>query len=107
VTDIQYNSSQWIKWKRITAPGPLPFQAKLQIAQYLEYSGQALRRLDHMAAHPKDLYLLPVSDYLNFTTADLCWIRVNVLCYIRSNCLALLLLALLVSLLASDSASSP
>ena len=44
-------------WKRITAPGPLTVQAKLQIAQYLEYSEQALRRLDHMAAHPKDLYL--------------------------------------------------
>jgi hypothetical protein len=44
-------------WKRINAPTPLTVQAKLQIAQYLEYSEQALRRLDHMAAHPKDLYL--------------------------------------------------
>ncbi|MGD0776976.1 MAG: hypothetical protein ABSC05_29510, partial [Candidatus Solibacter sp.] len=44
-------------WKRITAPGPLTYQAKLQIAQYLESYEYMLRRLNHMAAIPKDLYL--------------------------------------------------
>lgn len=44
-------------WKRITAPTPLTYQAKLQIAQYLEMYEQSLRRLNHMAVNPKDLYL--------------------------------------------------
>ena len=44
-------------WKRINAPAPLTAQAKMQLAQLLESYEQALRRLDHMAAHPKDLYL--------------------------------------------------
>jgi uncharacterized protein YacL len=44
-------------WTRMNAPAPLTFQAKIQLAQFLEYYQQQMQRLNHMAANPKDLYL--------------------------------------------------
>jgi hypothetical protein len=44
-------------WARMNAPGPLTLEQKVKIASQITQTQQTLDRLNHMEAHPKDLYL--------------------------------------------------
>lgn len=44
-------------WTRIQTPSPLTLTQKVQIAEQIRVYQQALDRLNHMAANPKDLYI--------------------------------------------------
>src|SRR5262245_25938500 len=60
-------------WMHVNKPRPLSLEQKVQIAQRLEANQNALKRLNHLDAHPKDLYLylfqLAITTFLCFSGA--------------------------------------
>ncbi len=56
---ILYLVSRSLKpvWKRINAPAPLTLEAKVRLAQQVEWQRTLLERLNYLASHAKDLYI--------------------------------------------------